>query len=665
MDNSLGLSEDQESHIENIFEKFEKPSGFNQILECFGLDEEKLKEIKNPDDMNMIKTRHLIFINDIRLTLIEAINQNDIQDDDPIKIEWDERLNRISNQFFYNWEVIINLWRSVHNPNHFSDNGQIEELALTEMMDVKMKDLDLVYQWFFRQVHMFGYKRYNDKLARPLYTVLNGKKIRNGAWDISMTIEEFLVHITSLEYNPKMFCFLGSKKLSNIKSCAEHISMMPSAVFPELVKDRSVFVFSNGVFFGRCVICVKCNSVEAVPPFNIDCKMKLMSCSNCCHTFTLSSSITTQYTHKFHDFEKNGELKWSGVAAHQFEVPFTDYSNLPIEDIPTPNYDKILSAQKYSFDQIDKNDWKTSEAKQMNAMLGRMLFDVKELDGWEVMFYLLGSPGTGKSTIINTVIEGMYDREDVGILEPNVETTFGMSQMASKYVILASEMGGSQNLNQNQFQKIISGEKVSLAVKHKDAKVVSVRAHLLAAGNELPNYKDQGGALARRFFVAPFMERLDPIKRDSELSSRLEEERGAILQALIRSYHELRNKWGNKSINSWQLDKFKTASELVQMESNSLFAFLKSDSVKISQLEKNTTKESLQISSRILSARYKEYCVTNDIGKESRYRMNSESARSTLAQFGIQKHEQEKGVYIGICDISRIQTNTEYQGEED
>ena len=45
-----------------------------------------------------------------------------------------------------------------------------------------------------------------------------------------------------------------------------------------------------------------------------------------------------------------------------------------------------------------------------------MCFDIGELDNWQVLLYLLGQAGAGKSTILMKIIHQFYDEQDVGVI---------------------------------------------------------------------------------------------------------------------------------------------------------------------------------------------------------------------------------------------------------
>ena len=90
----------------------------------------------------------------------------------------------------------------------------------------------------------------------------------------------------------------------------------------------------------------------------------------------------------------------------------------------TPMLDMVLDAQ---FD---------ADAKQLLlAMIGRLLFCVGKLDGFQVMPYLVGIGGTGKSLILS-VVKAMFAPGTVGNLSPRREEVFGMANIADKHVVI-------------------------------------------------------------------------------------------------------------------------------------------------------------------------------------------------------------------------------------
>ena len=94
------------------------------------------------------------------------------------------------------------------------------------------------------------------------------------------------------------------------------------------------------------------------------------------------------------------------------------------DDLKTPSLDQIFTFQRWDEEMIT---W-------MFVFIGRMFYDVNERDTWQVIPFLKGVAGTGKSFIINILLS-IFDPKDVGILSNNVEEQFGLAPLqASCYL---------------------------------------------------------------------------------------------------------------------------------------------------------------------------------------------------------------------------------------
>ena len=153
------------------------------------------------------------------------------------------------------------------------------------------------------------------------------------------------------------------------------------------------------------------------------------------------------------------------VAVKYFDVEFDNYDNIKNwYDIPTPYLQSILDYQyKGEQDYVDICKW-------MYIFIGRMLYNVGELDDWQVIGFIKGIAGTGKGTILTKVIKQFYEPDDVGILSNDGERQFGLSGFHDKIIYLAPEIKGDLNLPQAVFQGMISGEDVVVPVKYQTPK---------------------------------------------------------------------------------------------------------------------------------------------------------------------------------------------------
>ena len=123
-------------------------------------------------------------------------------------------------------------------------------------------------------------------------------------------------------------------------------------------------------------------------------------------------------------------------------------SDFDTERDDTPLFDSIMDAQ------FDEND---GRKEMMYAMIGRLFFEVTQLDNWQVMTLILGEAGTGKSTIFR-IVEEMFNPLAIGEIDANLEKTFGLQDKATKEVMFIRDapMKMSQILPQEQFQKMVT-----------------------------------------------------------------------------------------------------------------------------------------------------------------------------------------------------------------
>ena len=81
-------------------------------------------------------------------------------------------------------------------------------------------------------------------------------------------------------------------------------------------------------------------------------------------------------------------------------------------------------------------------------MIGRCLYWDGVLDTWQVLLYLKGRAGTGKSTIVQ-VVESIYNHSDVATISSNTEPVFGLEPLSKAPLVwLAPEVKADFSMNQ-------------------------------------------------------------------------------------------------------------------------------------------------------------------------------------------------------------------------
>jgi hypothetical protein len=423
-----------------------------------------------------------------------------------------------------------------------------------------------------------GYYKYRDDVYKQILTP-EGRKTY--AWQAVFSIRDFVYDVTDKETNMEQWKNLTHGK-NNAVSAAEFLTHCRDLQLPQLTKDRNVFAFSNGLYFSRLDAFWEYSSATPPP---------------------------------------------AGVvaAAKYFDMPFDAHAaTRDWYDIPTPNLQKILAYQQFPED----------VCKWMYVFLGRLMYNVGEVDGWQVIPFCKGQASSGKSTILLKVAKNFYDKEDVGILSNNIEKKFGISAFCDKYLFVAPEIKGDLQLEQAEFQSIVSGEDVQVAVKHATAKSVMWTTPGILAGNEVPNWTDNSGSITRRIVIWDFAKSVD--NGEMDLGGKLAREMAAIIVKCNRAYLEAVEAVGQDNI--WQhLPKYFADKRMELLAcTNAVVSFIQSDS-----LERGPDKYMPFKDFRNL---FYDYCIKNNLTKP---KIARETWLYPFRQFGIQEELGSTRVYRG------------------
>ncbi|GAX84498.1 hypothetical protein CEUSTIGMA_g11918.t1 [Chlamydomonas eustigma] len=326
-----------------------------------------------------------------------------------------------------------------------------------------------------------GYRRRGGELFRSVLP---------HAWERACDIRDFVYEVTRKEANFEMWLNLTCNR-TNLQAAVEHLTQCRDVQLPDLVRDRHVFSFEDGIYLAREDRFVRRGTPE---------------CS---------------------------ALPESMVAAKHF----AGRSFGRDDDTDTPNLQSILSYQDMSAD----------VCRWMYALMGRLLYDVGDMDGWQVIPFLKGAASSGKSTILMRACRGFYEAGDVGTLSNNIERKFGLSALSDKLLFVGPEIKADIALEQAEFQSMVSGEAVQVAAKYKTAVTVDWKVPGVLAGNEVPGWVDNAGSINRRIVLFEFPKRV--VDGDMELGRKIDLELPAILRRCNRAYleavrmHQKQNIW--------------------------------------------------------------------------------------------------------------------------
>jgi hypothetical protein len=387
--------------------------------------------------------------------------------------------------------------------------------------------------FLLENIYMSGYQRYQGYL----YEKINYNGHFTHAWKEKMTIKNFIYEKTQYCFDYRQWHNLTSNP-SNIRNSIDFLENCQDPRITDLVKNRHVFAFKNGIYI--------CKEYDSENKCYID------------HFYEYSSeSIKT--------------LGMEIIASKFFNKEFNNFDNLDdFYDIPTPHFQSILDYQEFPED----------VCRWVYAFIGRLFYDLGDLDDWQVALFLEGVARSGKSTFTK-IVKKFYETCDVGVLSNNIERKFGLSSLKDKLLFLAPEIKSDLGLEQSEFQLLIEGGDMQLPVKHKESQYIRWKTPGLFAGNEPPAYTDNSGSVSRRLLVLKFVKKVT--NADPDLDRKLEEELPFLMKKSITSY--LGSVRQYKGMDLWKcLPKyFRDTQADMATSTNSLQHFLSSGKVNIGE----------------------------------------------------------------------------------
>lgn len=261
-------------------------------------------------------------------------------------------------------------------------------------------------------------------------------------------------------------------------------------------------------------------------------------------------------------------------------------------NIPTPVLTKVLEDQ--GIDLISQR-W-------VFALIGRLFYSTGELDNWQVVLWILGRAGTGKSTLCR-LVELFYQSSDVGVISNNIEEKFGLESIYDKLIFMAPEIKKDFKLTQAEFQSMISGEKMSVNRKFKVASSVLFDVPGMLAGNDMPNWMDSSNSIIRRIVLLNFLTRLKHV--DGEIANKLAAEVGAIIYKCNEAYHDCLKEVDNGQIWDFLPPYFKETQNKLKAKTHSLYSFLQDNEVEFGA--------DYVVRMDLLKTTYQNYCKGNSV----------------------------------------------------
>jgi hypothetical protein len=419
-----------------------------------------------------------------------------------------------------------------------------------------------------------GWRQYEGRYYIPITVCVDGEIYETHAWEDRATVEEMITSLCNCNLEHRRWLYLTSGRDITRQAANHLIAGGPhSFEFPTLEFDRQLFAFSDGVYDGktdtffphaerglaadRVAIKYFDHPMDAEmprpdPPAGYRLRWAHQPVDSdfmFSHSEDLVAALLPLTTAEGDDLRIElldclGD-SWTGSAGMERTASVDEWVNrwlsrpvvtawlvardkqgrrrlVDVQQVScavwarhpasvhlcyqTPRLDQILFTQ----------DFDMGTASLLYAMVGRLMYDVGELDGWQIIPFILGKGGSGKSTIIR-LVRHMYPASCVANISSNGETKFGLSGVYGKFIWLCPEVKKKFALDQGEFQSMISGEEIVLNVKNVTARTVQWVSPGMMCGNEVFNFEDTQESLFRRIVAIYFDKMVDKRSVDTTL----------------------------------------------------------------------------------------------------------------------------------------------------
>jgi hypothetical protein len=198
--------------------------------------------------------------------------------------------------------------------------------------------------------------------------------------------------------------------------------------FPDLLRCRSRWAFRNGIYDGK---------TKTFTPYDHGAATVHCTYQRVNEIDHETAEILAE-SDPFQDFVENLDAPSAASrpsVARQADVERQRMAACHYIDLELDPADATRGSAEIATPVLDKifNDQNLEPRVQhrVMALLGRMFYEVGELDDWQVMLFIKGLAGTGKSTLLK-LLEKCYAPEDVGVVSNNMEAKFGIAPLVDK-----------------------------------------------------------------------------------------------------------------------------------------------------------------------------------------------------------------------------------------
>lgn len=323
---------------------------------------------------------------------------------------------------------------------------------------------------------------------------------------------------------------------------------------------------------------------------------------------------------------KNGvyNLETGQLEAHQRELYMTSQLSFDYDaSAHCPTWERFL-------DQVLVQPDGQPDFALQNVVQQAFGYSLTANTDYRVSFWLVGPSGTGKSTLLNVLIELAGDSHASIDLEFLTKNEYQFAHLPGKRLVTFTEPSSGTKLEDGAYKRLVSQDMLTGRHPHGRPFEFVGEFKVWGAMNELPRVSDRSDAVYNRVIIIPMNRVVPPGEKDTRLIEKLRAEKAGIFNWALEGLHNLKragrfeySRAVEDARNEWRI------------ENDTEAAFVED----VCNLDPDA-----ETPARTLYSAYKEWCRQNGY-----YSKSERSVARDWVRLGAKKKRKSKGiVYTGI-----------------
>jgi len=361
----------------------------------------------------------------------------------------------------------------------------------------RQKSIHKLIQFLLETAFQLNYRKRGKDLFEPIIY----QKHFTYTFKKACTISEFILgHCQSYRASHEWL----TDKSTTYRQVETYLEKCKEEMLPDLITNRHIFSFRNGIFNGYANKFVTYEQIESkidfqtIPHLGVAPPIPLKPVTVCLSSYFGEDGFSSKFVDKDFDDTHYDDPRDMKIAA-----------------------DKILQDQNFD---PEVSMW-------LLGSIGRMIFDVNTYDNFSYAFILNGVGGTGKSQLLNQVLN-FYEETFNGRILSSARAAFSLEHLYQSLVTVCGEVDKHFTLPVTTFCQIVGGEPVSVDRRYQVSTPVVWKSQLCFASNTGLPYSTSGSD--RRILTFRFKNVVS--NQESGLEARLREDYPNFLKKCVGCY---------------------------------------------------------------------------------------------------------------------------------